>query len=441
MKPAVVIPTYWTNRQGEPTDRLFNIYDHPTPINQVGTLHETLKSLRIIEGDFKVIIIAVATEATLYRELEEKLGEEVKKFAELDITFFSWSNLEVLRRRAKDLGHGDFVSFLSLDGYSNIRNLCLIIPHILGHEVVFLIDDDEIVIDKDCLKKALEFMGGEFEGKPVYGKAGYYLSNEGGNYLGSDDVCWWDTFWRKGWAMNQVLKTIKQPPRLKITSLALGGAMVIHRKLFEKVMFDPYIVRGEDIDYLINAKLEGFDFFLDNELSILHRPPLHKNHVLGLRQDIYRFVYEQRKLEYAKERGQKGVELEELDPFPGLFLRPNIVFKSVMISLCTALNDIMQGDFLKHLSNVKVALKDARSFAKKNRHKYFGLKHRWVSFMESVGQDEALKAYLLEGKPLSQGAKPEEPWDKLEENTSSTKTNQTTPTDSETSSQTQPAQE
>lgn len=74
--------------------------------------------------------------------------------------------------------------------------------------------------------------------------------------------------------------------------------MVIHRNLFTVVPFDPNISRGEDMDFLINARMFGFPFFLDNRLSIKHLPPP-KAHPIWrqLREDIYRFVYERAKIE------------------------------------------------------------------------------------------------------------------------------------------------
>ncbi len=52
--------------------------------------------------------------------------------------------------------------------------------------------------------------------------------------------------------------------------------------MFQIVPFDPHVTRGEDIDYLMNAKMFGFDFFLDNKLSIKHLPPK-KNHPIWKR--------------------------------------------------------------------------------------------------------------------------------------------------------------
>lgn len=49
-------------------------------------------------------------------------------------------------------------------------------------------------------------------------------------------------------------------PRLKATPFVFGGNMVIHRNLFTVVPFDQNVRRGEDIDFLINARMLGFHF-------------------------------------------------------------------------------------------------------------------------------------------------------------------------------------
>jgi hypothetical protein len=90
--------------------------------------------------------------------------------------------------------------------------------------------------------------------------------------------------------------------------------------------FDPQIPRGEDIDFLINAKMFGFPFFLDNQLSIKHLAPPKTHPVwMRLREDIYRFTYERTKIENQKKRGGvTKVHAEEFDPYPGCFLKADL---------------------------------------------------------------------------------------------------------------------
>lgn len=104
------------------------------------------------------------------------------------------------------------------------------------------------------------------------------------------------------------------------TPVALGGNMVFHRDLFIRVGFDPGITRGEDIDYLINARLAGHRFWLDKELLITHLPPEAYGALpyAKLVQDVYRFVYKREKLRLA------GTDPAQFDPYPGRFLRDDV---------------------------------------------------------------------------------------------------------------------
>lgn len=98
--------------------------------------------------------------------------------------------------------------------------------------------------------------------------------------------------------------------------------MIIHRNLFKTVPFDPNVTRGEDIDYLINAKMFGFHFFLDRELSIKHLPPK-KTHPVWkrFREDIYRFLYEKAKIDSQRDLpNMNKVTSHDFDPYPGNFL-------------------------------------------------------------------------------------------------------------------------
>ncbi len=69
--------------------------------------------------------------------------------------------------------------------------------------------------------------------------------------------------------MNEAFgKIIGSDPRLKETPFVFGGNMVIHRDLFTVVPFDPEVTRGEDIDFLINAKMFGFKLLSDEYLAL-----------------------------------------------------------------------------------------------------------------------------------------------------------------------------
>jgi hypothetical protein len=185
-------------------------------------------------------------------------------------------------------------------------------------------------------------------------------------------------------------------PRLKETPFVFGGNMVVYKDLFTVVPFDPSVRRGEDIDFLVNAKMFGFSFFLDNQLSIRHLAPPKTHPIwMQLREDIYRFVYQRAKIDSQKKReGMAGVRPEDFDPYPGCFLRGDL--KDKIEKACTALSDeyVAQGEkeaSEEALNNIKLATTDAVP-----KHDPFDrlceLQKLWKELMDYTGQREVREA-------------------------------------------------
>jgi len=195
--------------------------------------------------------------------------------------------------------------------------------------------------------------------------AGYYINKHNQYY---DDVktehwmTYWDRFGFKAKAFDEI---IGSPPRIKRTPFAFGGAMILHRDLFQSVPFDPQITRGEDIDYLINSKMYGFSFFLDNTLSIKHLPvPKKHPQWKRIREDIYRFVYEREKIASQYKTGNMVmVSPEDFDPYPGEFLREDLDEKIFRSNIMLATDYMMKGDtegVAESLDNIMIARKEAK---------------------------------------------------------------------------------
>jgi CRP-like cAMP-binding protein len=343
MKTVMVIPTYWARDSAtgwQPGDA---VYDHPTPIDQEGTLHEALDSLAVLESnDFSLVVLACATTPEIEEAVENRVSEIVRTSKRpVDTYVISHSQLRDLQAVIVESGSSELADILSLTGYANIRNMCLFVPYVLGAEVVVLIDDDEIFDDPHFMKKAGEFIGRRFMGQTIDGIAGFYVNSKGSYYDDvPDEIHWmtyWDRFGSKREAFDQV---IPGEPRLKLTPFAFGGCMVIHRSLFRSVPFDPRIARGEDTDYVINARMFGFDFFLDNELHVQHRPP-EKTHSTWqrFREDIFRLLYTKAKIDgQTPETNMTIVSAEDFDPYPGEFLKDTLADKILKSNLILALD-------------------------------------------------------------------------------------------------------
>ena len=339
MRKTMVIPTYWCRRTGEAWREGDAVYDHPTPVDQEGTLERTLVSMKQFrEKDFKLVILICPTTPEVESDAYEQVLRIVRR-AQLNAEtyLFTAGDLREIAGVLRNAGLSDRgAQLLSLFGYSNVRNICLLAASILTADATLLIDDDEVFELPDFVPRSLEFLGRRVYGDIVHGVAGYYLSGKGQYY---DDVTpepwmtYWDRFGCKARAFDQI---IGSGPRLKRTPFVFGGAMILHRELFECVPFDPLVTRGEDVDYLINSKMFGFSFFLDNTLSVRHLPqPKSHPQWKRLREDIYRFVYQRAKMQSQHKTGNLvHVSPEDFDPYPGEFLKPDLdekIYRSSMM--------------------------------------------------------------------------------------------------------------
>ena len=62
MRKTMIIPTYWCRKTGDPWQEGDAVYDHPTPVDQEGTLERTLVSMKQFhEKDFKLVILICPT--------------------------------------------------------------------------------------------------------------------------------------------------------------------------------------------------------------------------------------------------------------------------------------------------------------------------------------------------------------------------------------------
>jgi len=385
----MVIPTYWTKESKIGWKEGDAIYDHPTPLDSEGTLLRAIQSTDILKDkDFQLVIIAVATAKNIEKQVEKRVANIIKSVSSaigVEVLLLGHSHLTQIHDLLINDGKREYIDLLKLQGYSHVRNLCMFIPHILGSEVALLIDDDEVFEDPNFMSKAKEFIGKNIGGRVINAVAGYYLQPDGDYHVKKSFSPWmkyWDQYDRMNEAFDKIIGT---EPRLKETPFVFGGNMIIYRNLFKVVPFDPNVPRGEDIDFLINAKMFGFTFFLDNQLFIRHLPPpkMHPTW-MHLRQDIYRFIYERAKIECQKEiERMNKVYPEDFDPYPGCFLKKDLEEK--IEKSCNLLSEdyLTQSDRQSSeetLNNILIAKTDAvpkfDSF-----QRYCKLQERWKKLM------------------------------------------------------------
>jgi glycosyltransferase involved in cell wall biosynthesis len=384
MELVISIPTYWGRKEGWKEGDI--IFDHPTPLEQEGTIKRAVESLSILDNkDFRLIIIVSATTPDIY----EEAGMAVNNlFPDLDLesrpTLATYKCVKAIRELLTNQGHTDLCDLVSLKGYSDIRNFQLICTKLLGGDTAVYLDDDEVIEDPGFLKKVITNRQNGY-----VGFAGYYIDADGG-YLITSNNNKWEEYWSKRESMNTALKeVIDGPPGIKKTNFAFGGNMVIASELFNKVPFDPLITRGEDIDFIINTRFSGYDFFLDNKLAIRHLPPQHPQpEWRKLRVDIQRFIYERDKVTQA------GLNADQFDPFPGNLLKDDLKENAIKTFDLLAAEYRNKGD-LKAANSTLEAGNYIANLSYPNAYEDFiNFQDKWQRLMKIIEQDEYRAAFL-----------------------------------------------
>jgi len=409
--PIVTIPTYWTRKGGvkKLTDSYF---DHPTALDGEQTLTRTLDSFKSVEGDFKVVVISTVVDykdAKLIRSVTKRVNSLVKKYAKYyPIMHFSKEDVSFLRKRMSKYSHSNgLASQINLTCYPAIRNFQLIIANALGSDSMIGIDDDELVMPEH-IKKATEFIGKKYGGERIYGIGGFYRNKEG-TYFMKDmpKPKQNNVFVRKNYVKNKgFIEIDKLKGRLHKSNFVFGGNMVIHRNMFMNVAYDLAISRGENMDYLINARMNGFDFYFDKEQYIIHMPPednskkkekwaktgaFSAENFYKLQQDIMRFVYENQKIIECNEHHAelKKIDTKKLMPYPGSFFVKNLLEDAVEV-LNTMFHKEIQKKEIMPKSFVRSTLERSRKLAPQ----YFIFNKQWKKLMKEISKDKTFSNYL-----------------------------------------------
>ncbi len=383
LKTFIVIPTYWGRLTGQAPQLGDALFDHPTPVDGESTLPRLLQSLQQQEGaEFAVLIITAAVTASVEATAAQRVAELIAPYREAyPIAQFDAAELAFLRQCVPALTVAP--APVTLRSYPTIRNLQLIVPHILGAEKVIALDDDEVVAP-DYVRRAVDVLDQEQQGERVCGAAGFYL-DAAGEILLPESPHTGNIFRDKAAIMNAGTRALQSAPgRLVATPVAFGGNMLFHRDLFTRVGFDPGITRGEDIDYLINARLAGLRFWLDKELPIIHLPPTHydSSPYGKLQQDAIRFIYEREKLKHS------SVDPAYFDPYPGRFLRAGVA-EHALAALRSAATPVDVEQFGLPWEIVTEARRHARVVAPH----YAVFARRWPALLRDIGDNQQLQAH------------------------------------------------
>lgn len=324
----ITVPSYWTNADTEETPKNATVFDHPTPLNGESTMPRMLDSFLNLKGNFKVLIIAAGT----HQEIAQDIHNHVSKLLEpyknkLEIYLISPLNLNVLNSHLDE-------AILKLDTYGNIRNVQLCLPFAAGADAVVGIDDDEIIEDVDYLSKVEPYLGTSVNNQAVDGMAGIYYDSNGEFEISGADELKDDKniFLKKNYFMNEALKGVMADKRFNLvkSNVAFGGNMIMPRDTIATSCHDPFISRGEDYDYVINAAMDNKIFFFNKTIGITHLPPDSDGSQAAdkhskLVADVKRFIYMQIKWQYyLKNFPENPIDSDYVFPYPGPYLQSNV---------------------------------------------------------------------------------------------------------------------
>lgn len=375
MKTCLAVYSCWTTGD----DGSWMCYDHPTPVGQDGELPRLLANFAARGIADHVLVFPGPTDP----RIEAHLQGLVSRFPQLDAHVLTGADIARILTTLKGAGFpGDYDDVMNTGKYGRLRNLSLLYAIMHGFDRVIQIDDDELLDDPEYLEKARRDIGGSFQGRPVYGKSGYYVDAGGAKYYDGQAAVEFAT-WPKDRLFNEAVKqAFARDERIAECHVAFGGNMVIDRELFLHVPYDQIgLPRGEDDDYVMNAKHRGFACVFDQDLWVRHLPPKRNRHFWSrMRQDIRRFKYLREKIELF------GLKPDDLGVFFGYFLQDDLEYKAVTASVEATRHYLDQDreEALEFLNNVQAAMEPNRKSLRREAERQLRFMDDWARVMPKV---------------------------------------------------------
>lgn len=397
MDLSIVFPMFWGREKKEIVREGDYFYDHPTALDEEGTIPPLFESMKILKDrSFDVIAIAGANHLSMADAVEKHAEYVLRKYAnraKVKLHYFSYSHLQRLHDYLRELGKENLIEAVSLTGYSPLRNACLVAAHILNKDIAVSIDDDCLFIEPDYIGQIKSKMLSNFEGKPIRAYCGPYLTHKDAIYLDLPTAPH-AVYWNVIEVMNEAFrKYIVESPGTMEVSFAIMGNIAVHRDFYTRVPLDPPLQRGEDMDWVMNSHILGERFVMDKELVIKHDPPPRPYPTWRpLREDIYRFRYQQEKIANSKDGdGYHAVHRDRYLPYPGTFFQDDFVTR--VTHACT----ILATDYLtkNEPENAREALNNiyhAYYLAKPKKdpfQSFIAFQKKWVEMMGIIAEKRA----------------------------------------------------
>ena len=391
MRPAIVIPSYWAGDTSE--IHAPGTYDHSTSLNSSSPeLERCLSSLDRLPKVPPIILLVVCP-LSATRDVSMRISRIVEAHPSLQVTIVTNIEASRIAERVAQLAPKAFGEGVSLRGYGAIRNMGLAVASIMARDAVIFLDDDEVVLDSDFVEKALYGLNQETRQRlPIIAKSGYFFDKKGSALADSSKAGICHRWWTKRIEFNRWMKRALAGTRISRSNYVCGGCLALSARAFMRVSFDPYITRGEDLDYLFNMRLFGYDVWFDNKWAVRHLPPEMRERSGRFMQDVYRWYYERAKLGYAaRQKEYNQVTPASLMPYPGAWLTPQLDERVTKTALVRAL---FTREHKGYWGIWRHGRADAERYARENSHRYLQFQSFWPTIMDGLWGDAQLNAML-----------------------------------------------
>ncbi len=406
MNPVIIIPTYWDDKKPNNQNlSTLKSYDHATHIDSEDPeLEGCLQSLEDVNGVMRVIVLLVCP-SNLYERAYERVREICERHASLNIVLIGQDQANIIQDAIEEIAPEMKGEYISLRGYGSIKNMGLCIASILGHDAVVFIDDDEIALEPNFLIDAVYGLGRKNrQNIPLLVKSGYYQRSDGSPFADDSHITWADKYWDKKKAFNAWMAGALAGTRITKSNILCKGCMAIHAQAFTKVAFDPFITRGEDMDYLISLRMYGIDVWFDKNWYVRHIPPAQKHTAPRFLADAYRWLYESQKVAWANAHTKlRPITARSLSPYPAEWIRPEVFSNISTTCKRRMLTSHEKKSYYKIWSTY---LPEAMKYAQMHAHSYFVFMNFWPTIILEIWnnkylQDEILKTAQIKSDNLT----------------------------------------
>ena len=394
MNPVIVIPSYWAEgaQPGALGER--GVYDYTTPIDKpLPELELCLSSLDQVRGVIRVIVLVVSP-ITCEDSARARVESICRAHPALNPLVIGAREAAHVERAVARMAHHVTGETVALRGYGAIKNMGLAVAAVFGHDVVVFLDDDEVVLDPDFLINAVHGLGSlTRQNLKVLVKSGFFIDANNSPYADPTDE-WTEKYWSKAAEFNRVMERMQtSSSRFSRSNHLCGGCCALHAEAYSKVPFDPYITRGEDLDYVLNLRANGMDAWFDNAWFVRSQPPEEMASVPSMfMQDVHRWLYEYRKLDAMNARRDlRTITPESLMPYPAPWLSAGVrrrVFQ-------TALRRFIKGpNRLAYLRILTKGRYDADKFARAASSRYLSFSMMWPGVVAALWEDPLLQSAI-----------------------------------------------